>query len=285
VSQLQAITPELRHWILDQVRAGHAAEGILQAMQDSGWAPDTALSAMEEACQAALGLPMPRGTITVTTTESAVPLVATSGHEVWAHDRAIHTVLSMDHPRVVVFGNVMSLGECADLRALASARLTRSETVVDATGGSEVNAARTSEGMFFSRGEHKLITRIEARLAALVNWPVDHGEGLQILRYAPGAQYLPHYDYFDPAQAGSAAVLRRGGQRVGTIVLYLNTPEEGGATVFPDVGLTVHPIAGQAVFFSYSRPDPDTRTLHGGAPVVRGEKWVATKWLRQGRFD
>lgn len=276
--QSQVITPELRHWILDQVRGGHPVEVILQAMQDSGWETDTALSAMEEACQTALGQPS-------STIEPALPYVAASGHEVWAHDRAIHTVLSMEHPRVVVFGNVMSPQECAELRDLASTRLARSETVVDATGGSEINAARTSEGMFFTRGENELITRMEARLAALVNWPVDHGEGLQILRYSPGAQYLPHYDYFDPAQPGSAAVLRRGGQRVGTIVLYLNTPEEGGATVFPDVGLTVHPIAGQAVFFSYARPDPDTRTLHGGAPVLRGEKWVATKWLRQGRFE
>ena len=66
---------------------------------------------------------------------------------------------------------------------------------------------------------------------------------------------------------------------------YLNTPEAGGATVFPDVGLQVAPVRGNAVFFSYDRPDPATRTLHGGAPVSAGEKWVATKWLREGRFE
>lgn len=106
-----------------------------------------------------------------------------------------------------------------------------------------------------------------------------------MLRYAPGTEYKPHFDYFDPAQPGTASVLKRGGQRVGTIVVYLNTPEEGGATIFPEAGLSVLPVAGQAVFFSYAQPLPSTRTLHGGAPVVRGEKWVATKWLRQGRFE
>ncbi|HEX5664436.1 MAG TPA: 2-oxoglutarate-dependent dioxygenase, partial [Xanthomonadaceae bacterium] len=35
---------------------------------------------------------------------------------------------------------------------------------------------------------------------------------------------------------------------------------------------------------SYERPDPGTRTLHGGAPVLAGEKWVATKWLREREF-
>src|SRR5260221_463913 len=79
-------------------------------------------------------------------------------------------------------------------------------------------------------------------------------------------------------------MLKRGGQRVASLVCYLNTPTSGGQTIFPDVQLDVAPIRGNAVFFSYDRPHPVTRTLHGGAPVIAGEKWVATKWLREGRF-
>ena len=75
--------------------------------------------------------------------------------------------------------------------------------------------------------------RIERRLAAMVRWPYENGEGLQVLRYRHGAQYVPHYDYFDPAQPGTPRILQRGGQRVGTIVMYLRTPERGGATIFP----------------------------------------------------
>jgi len=153
-----------------------------------------------------------------------------------------------------------------------------------ATGGSEVHAARTSDGMFFERGETPLIDRIERRIATLLNWPLDHGEGLQILRYRPGAQYKPHNDYFDPEQPGTPKIVERGGQRVGTLVMYLNTPQQGGATVFPDAGLEVAPVRGSAVFFSYDRPHAITKTLHGGAPVLAGEKWVATKWMRQGVF-
>ena len=128
------------------------------------------------------------------------------------------------------------------------------------------------------------LERIERRLAAMVRWPYENGEGLQVLRYRHGAQYVPHYDYFDPAQPGTPRILQRGGQRVGTIVMYLRTPERGGATVFPDVGLEVAPIKGSAVFFSYDRPHPDTKTLHGGSPVTLGEKYVATKWMRAGEF-
>ncbi|MFY7983000.1 MAG: 2OG-Fe(II) oxygenase, partial [Burkholderiaceae bacterium] len=78
--------------------------------------------------------------------------------------------------------------------------------------------------------------------------------------------------------------IQRGGQRVATLVMYLNTPTRGGGTTFPDVGLEVAPIKGNAVFFSYDRPHPLTKTLHAGAPVEDGEKWVATKWLREGVF-
>jgi prolyl 4-hydroxylase len=66
--------------------------------------------------------------------------------------------------------------------------------------------------------------------------------------------------------------------------MYLNTPEGGGGTTFPEVGLEVAPVRGNAVFFSYTRAHPSTKTLHGGAPVLAGEKWVATKWLREREF-
>ena len=81
---------------------------------------------------------------------------------------------------------------------------------------------------------------------------------------------------------GSEVLLRRGGQRVASVVMYLNTPERGGATVFPESHLEVAAVKGNAVFFSYDRPHPMTRTLHGGAPVLAGEKWILTKWLRVG---
>ena len=198
-------------------------------------------------------------------------------------DRDVQVLLTLQHPRVVLFGGFLSEAECDALMALARPRLARSETVDNDSGGSEVNAARTSDGMFFQRGEAPLIARIEQRIAALLRWPVERGEGLQVLRYRPGAQYRPHFDYFDPAQPGTAAVLR-GGQRVGTLLMYLNTPRRGGATIFPDVNLEVGPIKGHAMFFSYDRPHEATGTLHGGAPVTEGEKWVATKWLREGVF-
>jgi prolyl 4-hydroxylase len=200
-------------------------------------------------------------------------------------DRQVALLAALQTPRVLVFGGLLADDECDAMIELARTRLARSETVQTNTGSSEVNSARTSEGMFFERAEFDLCARIEARMAALLRWPVENGEGLQVLRYGAGAEYKPHYDYFDPAQPGTPSLLQRGGQRVASLICYLNTPKQGGATVFPDVGLEVAPVKGNALFFSYDRADPATHTLHGGAPVVDGEKWVATKWVRERRFE
>jgi len=271
----QAITPELRHWIVEQTQAGHNQAQVLAAMVGSGWDAVVAQQALDETLNHKLAVPASR-----------VPEPALAGGHplLSAGDREVKVLMSLLHPRVVVFGGLLSDEECDAMMALAGARLARSETVATSGDGSEVNAARTSDGMFFERGENALIQRVEARIAALLAWPVLHGEGLQILRYRPGAEYLPHYDYFDPTHVSTPAILKRGGQRVGTLVMYLNTPTAGGATTFPDIKLEVAPIKGNAVFFSYDRPQPMTLTLHGGAPVREGEKWVATKWLREGVF-
>ena len=280
----QQITPELRQWIVAQAQAGHKPDVVLKSMLDSGWQEDVALSAIEQTLRGFLethakenGLPVP-----VPVPE---PDLTDAPSTVRTSDREVRILTAMRNPRVVVFGGLLSHEECDALVEAARARLQRSETVDNRTGGNEVNESRTSRGMFFERGENDVVKRVEARIAELVNWPVDHGEGLQILHYGPGAEYRPHHDYFDPTHPGSAPILKRGGQRVATIVMYLNEPAKGGATTFPDVGLEVGAVKGNAVFFSYDRPHVMTRTLHGGAPVIEGEKWVATKWLREGVFS
>ena len=280
---LPSITPELRLWVLDQVRANFPPEVVLEAMRESGWDADTAVAAYAEVVAGQAGTPSAAGPSTLLKVPDPLP----SGARVtlWAGDRDVDVIVSLTDPRIVVFGNLLSHAECDEIVALARTRLARSETVEIATGATEVNDARTSDGMFFERGETAICERLELRIAALLNWPVENGEGLQVLHYAPGAEYKPHYDYFDPDQPGTPAILLRGGQRVASLVCYLNTPTLGGETVFPDVSLLVAPLKGNAVFFSYDRPHPATKSLHGGMPVVEGEKWVATKWLRERRFD
>ena len=281
MSNGQTISPELRQWMVAQLAAGHSIPALRISMREAGWYEDVADAALSE-----LGPLAPIGVAAAPEPprEMPGPDLTDSPLEVEADGRKITILQTMQNPRVVVFGNLLTDEECEGLIAAARVRLARSLTVETKTGGEVLNVDRTSDGMFFERGENEIVTSLESRLAALLRWPIEFGEGLQILRYSPGAQYRPHYDYFDPGEPGTPTILKRGGQRVGTLVMYLNTPKKGGATTFPDVGLEVAPIKGNAVFFSYDRPHVSTRSLHGGAPVIAGEKWVATKWLREREF-
>jgi prolyl 4-hydroxylase len=279
----QQITPALRQWIVDQAQGGHSAESVLQSMLASGWDEEVAVEAMESTLREHLSqtaqAPSPPAAVAV-----PAPQLGESPLSLDCGDRSVQVLSVMVNPHVVVFGDLLSDEECSALIALATPRLARSLTVAIKTGGEELNADRTSNGMFFSRGETELVARIEARIGKLLNWPVENGEGLQVLHYRPGTEYKPHYDYFDPAEPGTPTILKRGGQRVGTLIMYLGEPEKGGGTVFPDVHLEVAPRRGNAVFFSYDRAHPISKSLHGGAPVIAGEKWIATKWLREREF-
>jgi prolyl 4-hydroxylase len=187
----------------------------------------------------------------------------------------------VDAPALRVLDGLLTGHECTELIELSRPRLQRALTV-DSEGRQQVDQRRTSEGMFFRLNELPLIGRIEQRLASLLGVPADHGEGLQILHYLPGQEYEPHFDWFDAEQPGFATITATGGQRIASVVMYLNTPAQGGGTAFPEIGLTVTARRGSAVYFAYD--GGDRSSLLAGLPVVRGEKWIATKWLRERPF-
>ncbi|MEY4761918.1 MAG: hypothetical protein RLZZ200_1774 [Pseudomonadota bacterium] len=199
-------------------------------------------------------------------------------------DRTVRVTARSDQPDVVAFDNLLSEEECDALVAASRHKTERSTVVNPETGKGDVNPARTSSGTYFKPGENPLVPIIDARIAALTGLPANHGEGIQILHYLPGKEYLPHHDYFPPKENGSAPHLSRGGQRVATVVMYLNDVENGGATSFPSAGnLRVTPRKGAAVYFAYLNcyGQLDPASLHAGTPVIEGEKWIATKWIRE----
>ena len=267
------ISPELREWILATSRAGHAPRTVVELMRSHGYDPRQSRSMVAEV------LKLPLATLLA---DADAPLVRRTRHPeaplAMAADREVRVSLSVTKPALRVLDGLLTGEECDELVALARPRLARALTV-DATGNLQVDHRRTSAGMFFKLGELPLVAQLEQRIAGLLEIPVSHGEGLQILHYLPGQEYTPHYDWFDPEQPGFAAVTERGGQRIASVVMYLNTPEAGGGTAFPAAGLTVTALRGSAVYFAYE--SGDTSSLHAGLPVLGGEKWIATKWLRE----
>lgn len=201
--------------------------------------------------------------------------------------RLIDVTVSLATPMLALCENVLALNECHELMAYARKRGFQPSTVVDDASGNYVpHPERTSSDVMLARAETPLIARIEARLAELTRWPVEHGEGLQILAYRNAQEYRAHYDTF-PATAAAQPQLRHGGQRLNTVIVYLRTPRSGGATVFPKAGLSIRPRAGSAVVFRNvdSQGQRDPASLHGGLPVDDGEKVILTLWQRARRFE
>ncbi len=278
------LSVEMQQWVVREATSGADPEAVLRPLLADGWGEQDAIDAVQEVVAAhvaeiarrdALPLPVP----------VPVPIEPNGSAVLDLGDRQVQVLASLKLPRVVVLGGLLSEQECDALVALSVSKLRRSTTVDPLTGGDQVHEGRTSTGTWFERGANEVCARIEARIARLLDWPLENGENLQILHYRSGAEYKPHHDYFDTAEPSAEVLLQRGGQRVATVVMYLNTPARGGATVFPDVHLEVAAVKGNAVFFSYDRAHPMTRTLHGGAPVIEGEKWIATKWLRERRHQ
>jgi prolyl 4-hydroxylase len=285
------ITPQLRDWLSHNLMRGVPPAPLARAMAAQGFDPAAAATIAGVFWAAVVGgAALPGLTLDADQVADAAyrmppsRLAATS--TLMAGERRVPVVLRLAQPSLAVFDDVLSEDECAQLIAAATPRL-RPSTIVDpATGKDGQSAARSSEGMFFRLAENALVERLDRRLSDLMQLPIEHGEGLQVLRYPVGAQSTPHYDFLMPTSDANRASLARSGQRVSTLIVYLNAVGQGGETVFPESGLEVAPRRGSALYFEYCNADGqlDPQSLHAGAPVLAGEKWIVTKWMRQRAF-
>jgi prolyl 4-hydroxylase len=195
------------------------------------------------------------------------------GNKIKTEDREINIIAKLEEPLIVILGNVLSDEECEALIQLSKDKLQRSKI----GNARERHELRTSTSMFFQQAENDLVTKIEKRMASIMNIPVEHGEGLQILNYQIGQEYKAHFDFFSSANRTVT------NPRISTLVMYLNDVEQGGETFFPKLKFSVSPQKGMAVYFEYfyNNQELNDLTLHGGAPVITGDKWAATQWMRR----
>ncbi len=183
-------------------------------------------------------------------------------------------------PEVATFEGLFNDEECRFL-IYAAARYIKRSTVLDPNTGQEVALGlRTSRDMgFLPNIDDPGIRMLQHRMAQAAGFDLAHCEPLAVLCYGPREQYFPHRDYFYPS---SPQLAEPGGQRHSTVCVYLNDVQKGGETIFLEKRVGVTPQRGRAVMFRnlYGDGKPDTRSLHAGQPVVVGEKWLASCWIR-----
>ena len=183
---------------------------------------------------------------------------------------------------MVLLEHFLTNEECDELIELSRGTLEPARVVdVVSRKGSFTSARISIVGLRYGP-EHALIRRIEQRIEILTRWPSSHFQPAQVAHYRAGDAFKLHHDFFNPAVPAYRRTLRLKGQRLATLIMYLNDCPSSGHTVFPLLdGWFVSPLKGNALFFSYAGSDdePDRHFLHGAAPILSGEKWIATTWL------
>jgi len=188
-----------------------------------------------------------------------------------------------ERPKVIRFDRLMTVEECEYLAAIAMPQLNASMVTNPVTGAPMRHSERTSSTASLAPLDQDLVVYcLNLRLAAAAGLPAENGEMLSILRYEPGQEYSPHFDFLG-AKNDTVAQFEMAGQRVRTLLVYLNTDYDGGETEFLANGLKVKGEVGDAVLFHNvdDAGQPDLNSRHAGLPVRRGAKWLASKWFRE----
>ena len=141
---------------------------------------------------------------------------------------------------------------------------------------------RTSETCDLGRRDAD-VAEVDQRICELLGFAPGTGEPLQGQRYAPGQEFKPHTDTFEPGGFDFYVHTADAGQRTWTAMVYLNEPQAGGATRFKAIGKTIQPEAGKLLAWNNLLPDgrPNPATLHQGMKVRAGTKYILTKWFRE----
>ena len=194
--------------------------------------------------------------------------------------RATPGVQRVPTPRLDLFvvRDFLDLATCAALIDRIDARR-RPSTIADDLGDA---AFRTSETCDLDR-QDPVVAMVDAAISALLGIPLDRAEPIQGQRYAPGQEFKPHTDTFEPAKADYYVHCADTGNRSWTAMIYLNEPDEGGATRFKAIARTIQPETGKLLAWDNLLPDgrPNPATLHQGMKVRRGTKYIVTKWFRE----
>lgn len=176
---------------------------------------------------------------------------------------------------------------------------------MDKDKGKASSTWRTSQQAWLASDATPQICDISARVSAATRTPLGYQEALQVLHYGLSGKYDAHLDAFDPqfyaTQHDFLARIENGHRnRLATAFWYMTDVEDGGETIFPragclpppsetnvdnlrrdKIGLLVTPKRGKIIIFYNLLPSGviDQYSLHGGCPVIAGDKWAANKWI------
>ncbi len=189
-------------------------------------------------------------------------------------------------PLVWVVDDFVTELECEHIMQIAAGKV--SEAQVSRFGANAPSEKRTGSVAWVKHDQTPIVRGLVKRVSNLVGVSTNHAESLQVVHYGETQEYRPHYDAWDINSAKGREKTAVGGNRAVTVLMYLNEVDEGGATSFPNLGIEVEAIPGRMCIFHDLYVDSSERhvdSLHGGTPVLAGEKWACNLWFREQRYQ
>jgi len=191
-----------------------------------------------------------------------------------------------DDPIVWVIDDFVTDVECEHIVQIAARRM--SEAKVSRVGENALSEKRTGSVAWVKHDQTPIVEGLVKRVSDLIGVPAHHSESLQVIHYGETQEYRPHYDAWDIGTAKGREKTSIGGNRAVTALMYLNEVGAGGGTIFPNIEVEVEAIPGRMVIFHDLYVDSSERhvdALHGGMPVIQGEKWACNLWFREERYQ
>jgi prolyl 4-hydroxylase len=183
----------------------------------------------------------------------------------------------------VIIDSVLSPEECQYIIEKATPLFTRSGVV----GANATDSSRTSETAWIDKAD-PVAQKVFSRVLELTGKSIENCENLQVVRYNPGTYYRSHHDSCCDDSEGCLGFEKDGGQRVATLLIYLNSEFTDGETHFPEHGdLKIKADPGSAIFFRPLARDVNKchpKALHAGLPISTGTKYVCNVWVREDKF-
>eukprot|EP00268_Persea_americana_P052250 TRINITY_DN5842_c0_g1_i5.p1 TRINITY_DN5842_c0_g1~~TRINITY_DN5842_c0_g1_i5.p1 ORF type:complete len:322 (-),score=53.35 TRINITY_DN5842_c0_g1_i5:422-1387(-) len=200
------------------------------------------------------------------------------------------------HPRAFLYKGFLSAEECDHLISLAQGKLQNTSEI----GTGRAGPIHTGSQMFLDRGQDEIVARIEHRISTWTFLPKENGEPMRILHYGIKEEFKPHFDFYQDISQSTFS-----GNGVATVFMFLSNVTQGGEIILPHLQIKgsqskdttwsdcakseygIKAIKGNALllFNLHLNATTDNCSLHGSCPVVKGEKWSATKWIRAKAFD
>lgn len=186
-------------------------------------------------------------------------------------------------PGIHFYENLITSEECEHITTLATTLL--SDSMVSGKTEGYVSNGRISHNCWLAHNTSPTTQTICDKISNLVGMPLKNAEKMQVVHYETGGKYNTHYDSWDHDNSNKQKrMMKYGGQRLLTALVYLNNVDEGGGTHFPKKDVLLKPQKGSMVVFKNCVDDTnqkDVNSLHAGMPVVRGEKWIFNLWFRE----